>query len=269
VVTSTEHAKNTILKAQDSYIWDIAVLHLATNATFCRKVDPGLKTYPPPPTSELFHVTEAYLKEQRAVPFGDVIAPLMAFLCKYTGGTKPTVFISHGTFLLDKPVLELEFARHNTLIPNNLYFFDTLPYFRRVFRRQPSYSLKSLYKSVFPTRPFVWHHFAVSDVLYLRGLLFHACGGNLHTIEGCMCPAYLTPLQTVKFIGHQKERLLFNSGISCVEELVLICTKKCFMNENAMCNFLEEFCKIERASALKVARQVLFTVIKQCVRTNY
>ena len=91
-----------------------------------------------------------------------------------------------------------------------------------------------------------------------------ACAGNLHKIVGCVCPAYLTPLQTVRFIGRQKEKLLFNSGISCVEELILLCAKRCFMDESVMCKYLQNHCNIERASALKVSRQILVTVMKQC-----
>jgi len=266
VVSGTE-GQPKIIEAKDNHIWDIAVQHLATHTTFSAKVDPQLPTYAKPPAAGLRHVTHEFLHSSGARPFSQIAHDLLCFLQQFGNVGAPVALISHGAFLLDKRMLEVEFARCNMIIPSNIYFFDTLPYFRRVFRRQPSYSLKSLYRAIMPTKSFENHHSALDDVLALRDLVHVACGGNLHQLVGCMCPPYLTPLQTVKFIGHQKEMMMFKSGISCVEELILLCAKRCYMNENTLCKYLQNQCHIERASALKVARQILITVIKQCGTT--
>ena len=89
----------------------------------------------------------------------------------------------------------------------------------------------------------------------------YATNSNITNISGCMCPAYLTPLQTIKYIGSQKEQMLFNSGISCVEELVLICAKTCSFDEAKLSTYLQQICNIERTSALKVSRQILLNVL--------
>lgn len=250
-----------ILKPAQCYIWDMCFIHLRTHAKFAMKVNPGLNEYPPPPNDDLFHVNKDYLEENNALPFSKVIPKFLDFINYFTQ-ERPAVFIAHGTFLLDKPVLQLEFARAHCLMPNNFYFFDTLPMFRQKFRRQSSYSLKSLYRMCFKELP-KEHHFAESDAFNLLKILMHACNNDIYNIEGCLCPAYLTPLQTVKFIGRQKEMLLFHAGITCLEELVIICAKQCRFNETLMSSFLQRVCSIERSSAMKVSRQLLFKVLTQ------
>ena len=253
---------NNILRPSHCYIWDMAFVHCNSNISFKTLVNPKLPSYPLPATNELFHVTEKYLEEQKAPTFAEVIPKFLDYVNYFTGGVKPAVFIAHGTFILDKPVLQQEFGRNSQLMPSNYYFYDTLPMFRQKFRRQASYSLKALYKHCFSEFP-KEQHLALPDTLNLCKLVMYVCQNDITAIEGCVCPAYLTPLQTIKFIGRQKEQLMFNSGITCVEELVIICAKQCGFNELLMSNFLQQVCAVERSSAMKVARQVLFKVLTQ------
>jgi len=248
-------------------IWDIAVMHMVTQTSFCATVDPGLEEYVTPPHEELFHVTQQYLDEHKARPFSEVCRDLVSFVESFCTPCTPSVaLVAHGVFLLDKPVLENEFRRAGRQVPPNWYFYDTLPFFRRKYRRLPSYSLKNLYQKVFHNSP-TNHHMAKGDVVALHTLLLEATGGKLSALDGCYCPAYLHALQEVKFVGTQKEQLLFAAGITCVEDLIVTLAKTCTLNLDHMAHFLQTHCCIERTSALKVARSVLHIVLRQTKNT--
>lgn len=243
----------------ECHIWDIAVRHMRSGHMIHYTVDPGLPTYAPPPKSDLFVVTKGFLRRSRALPFEKVLPRLVSFVashCARGDGAVPAVLMSHGTFLLDKPVLEREFARAKETIPSGWYFYDTLPFFRRRYRRQPSYSLNVLYAAVFGKPPDS-SHFAVADVITLSQLLMHATGGATHVLTGAYCPPYLSPLQTIKYIGAQKETLLVqHANVTCVEDLVCTLAKVCGFSIDRMARFFEETCLFESSSAMKVARSI-------------
>ena len=250
---------------KQNYIWDLAMLHVATRQLFQAKVDPELDTYPEPPHPDLFPVDKDYLCKANARPFAEVMPDLVAFVrghcARPNHALVPALLMSHGTFVLDKPVLEREFARQNKVVPSHWYFYDTLPFFRRAFRKKPSYALKSLYQSVF-WRPPQAMHFASADVMTLLHLLLYATQGNPRCLSGAYCPAYLTPLQTLKYVGWQKERLLVDHGnVTCVEDLVVYLAKNCGLTAVAIGPFLRDNCAFEQASAVKVANSIEETLL--------
>ena len=243
-------------------IWDIAVMHMVSRRSLTAMVDPCMATYPPPPHPDLFHVTRDFLRANNARPFGEVAPFLIDWIASFGGPGAPVAMVAHGTFLLDKPVLECEFRRLGLMVPPTWYFYDTLPYFRRRFRRMPSYSLKALYQKVFHAPP-TSHHFAAADTAALHILLLSATGGDLTSLVGCYCPAYLRPLQNVRYVGSQKEALLFAAGITCYEDLYITLAKTCTLDARRMATFLEKECRIERSSAIKVARSVLSMILRE------
>jgi len=238
------------------HIYDLAIVHMVTRTCFHAVVDPQLETYTAPPHKDLFHVTQQYLDDHHAQPFAQVGPRVTAFVASFLRPGQVVAMVSHGTFLLDKPVLEEEYRRLGTQVPPCWFFYDTLPFMRRRYRGQASYSLKNLYQKVF-WAPIIGHHSAAADVAALHMLLLHATGGNLHKLTGCYCPAYLRPLQTVRFIGSQKEQLLFAAGISSVEDLIVTLAKTCTLDTTRMAAFLQQTCSIERTSALKISRSLL------------
>lgn len=253
-------------RPKECFIWDLAVLHIGTRHLFQAKIDPQLDEYPTPPHPDLFPVTKDYLCKANARPFAGVMPDLVAFVEKHCRQPNrpllPAVLMSHGTFMLDKPVLEREFARQESVVPPHWYFYDTLPYFRRVFRKQPSYALKNLYQSVF-WRPPRGMHFASADVMTLLHLVLYATQGDTRRLDGAYCPPYLTPLQTIKYVGWQKEQLLLHhANVTCVEDLVVCLAKHCGLTAAATTTFLKETCAFEAPAAVKVAQSIEEMLLK-------
>jgi hypothetical protein len=175
---------------------------------------------------------------------------------------QPVVFISHGNYVLDKPLLECEFGRQGIVVPSNWFFYDTLSWFRTVFKKQPSYSLKNLYEYVFSER-IPNQHFALPDTKALYRLLSHTLNQSpIHTsLHGVYYPAYYTPLQRVKFLGNYNERLLVNGGIQCVEDLHMLLLHKCRLNVDFLEIILREKYHLSQDSAEKIASSVLHLLL--------
>lgn len=245
-------------------IWDVALLHWPSRRLFTATVDPAWTSYPPPPHPDLFPVTSTFLKTSGARPFAAVATDIRAFVRATAGsGAVPTAWVSHGCHLLDKPVLEREFARLGQALPGHWYFYDTLPFFRKRYRRQASYKLGPLFTSVFG-RPPPRCHRAVDDVWTLTTLLTHATfGGNTRWLTGGYYPPLLTPLQTVRYIGTQGEALLHAAGYTCVEDLVVLLAKTCGLHEPTLRRHFQARCHLPRAAAHRIARSVLHTVLRR------
>jgi hypothetical protein len=209
-------------------------------------------------------VTDAFLRASNAAPFADVAARLLAFVAATSGGTDvPVVFVSHGCHVLDKPVLEQEFARLHRAVPASWYFYDTLPFFRQRYRRERSYALGALFASVFGFAPPPGHR-AVNDTWTLAVLLSHATfGGYTHWMTGGYYPAALTPLQTVRYVGTQTEALLHQGGVTCTEDLLILMAKTCRMDEAALGTYLERRCAVPRPTACRVAHSVFVVLLRQ------
>lgn len=248
-------------------IWELAVVHWASKRTFTATVDPGWPTYPPPPHPDLCAVTAAWLTAQGARPFAAVATDLRAFVTEVAGSTSiPVVWIAHGCSVFDKPVLEHEFARLEETMPSNWLFYDTLPFFRRVWRKHPQgYSLRALYTSAFGTPP-PQHHRALADAMALMALLHRATGGYSSALVGVYYPPMLTPLQTVKFIGTHAERLLHAGGYTCVEDLLIALAKTHGLHVPELKRTLLLRCPLFNAGeAERIAASVLRTLLRRTV----
>jgi len=259
------------VEAVDNHIWDLAVQHVCTGQLFHRYIDPQLSEYPTPPHPDLFHVTDAFLQKHGAQPFSVVVHELIEWM-----GTIPAthyVLISHGCFVLDKRIMETEFGRLNMVVPTQWFFFDTLPFFRLKFRKQPSYSLGELYKAYFQ-EPIIGAHFATTDTLALRRLLLTCFTApvlpyQLSTqLHGCYYPAFYTPLQSVRYIGTYNEQLLVMGGLQCVEDLFMLLRQQCRMCREQLQNILTVRYHLRNSDSLKISTSVLHMLIRTTGKTN-
>lgn len=249
------------------HIWDLAFVHVGSGEALHCKVDPQLETYPPPPSCELFPVTKVFLANHDAKPFAEVLPRLLGFIELHSPHVQsyhgPVVLVSHGAFVLDKPVLEREFARVNRVVPSHWRFYDSLPFFRRVFRRAKSYKLAALYEHVFWAPPGT-SHFASADAAALVKLLRRATGGDMTRLYGAYVPPYLSALQTIKYVGSQKEMLLVSrANVTCVEDLVVCLAKCCGFERSRVARFLQDKCHFDRVSAERVSnslQKIMLTV---------
>ena len=252
-------------------IWDIAIQNLCTGQLFHQFVDPQLDEYPPPPHQDLFHVTNTYLSENNAQPFRLVVTKLLQWV--HSLHATHYVFMSHGCFVLDKQLIEAEFGREHLVVPSNWYFYDTLPFFRLQYKKQPSYALGQLYTMLF-NEPIHNAHFALADTLALRRMLL-ACMNlplvlpfHLSTrLVGCYYPAFYTPLQCVRFIGTYNETLLVMGGIQCVEDLYMLLRQQCRMNVDDLKNTLTTNYHIRDSDALKISQSILTMFLRPSEKT--
>ena len=116
-------------------IWEIA-LHCPLTKKDLQIVvdpDPSCKTFDPPPSKDLFHLTRAFLRKQNAEIFGSAFLKVQEFVDEQLRATNRAValMISHNTFKSDKPLLEVECAKAGLPTPIHWYFFDSLHYFRK------------------------------------------------------------------------------------------------------------------------------------------
>jgi len=240
-------------------MWDICILHYRSKTTMQQYIDPGWSSYPAAPHPELQTVTKDLLTTKGAIPFKEFIPRLMSMLYNHTHHASKVVLVSHGNYMLDKPLLEHEMSRCGELIPGNWYFFDTLPWFRSVYKHFSSYSLNNIYKSLFGV-PISNRHSARSDTLALSRALQHSVGGSATLngfLTGVLYTAYVTPLQRVRFIGSTVERKLIGCGVQCVEDLMHIFIRTCHIVPACMSTYLTTVVGIDVDSANKITASIV------------
>ena len=242
-------------------IWDICITHYDTKRTLQRYIDPGWAKYPPTSHPDLLDVSASMLQEKGAVPFSAFIPEMQAFINQFPAGI--TVLISHGNYLLDKPLLEYELSRARVLIPSTWRFFDTLPWFRTAYKHCSSYSLNNLYKAVYKTS-IVRRHSAQADATALVQLLQHSvsCRPLNGTLVGALYMPYVTPLQSVLYIGSTIERKLIAVGIECVEDLMHVFLGHCHLQPNVFSLYLVQNVQIAVPAARKLAQSMVALRLK-------
>ena len=202
---------------EDCFIWDVAVTHLMTNATFEVSIVPDISPLPPPFSEEFVQVTSELLQQRKAGTFENAWVQLNQFINTVKlVSSGPVVFMAHNCFKSDKLMLEIDCGRHNIRMPYSWYFFDTLIYCRKLILKQPSYTLNDIHKVLFQ-KEISNHHFAISDALALKNIILSL---NVNMLEGPIYPSYHTSLQAIKWLGPSSERILFHNNVRSVEMLV-------------------------------------------------
>ena len=175
---------------------------------------------PPPIDPKYVAITKPWLRKQPHfyTRKSDCLAKFIEFLlCASTSrGKSKIVLVAHGNFHSDKIVLEAECARLGLALPDNVYFFDSLPMFRRLLPGIVSYRLNTIAKALLRTSEAL-HHRALDDARLLQRCL--AAVGQSRWV-GCAYRAGCVPLKALPGVGSATERKLVEKhGISSVYDL--------------------------------------------------
>lgn len=211
-------------------IWEIAVFSLQTKKWFTAIVDPDpeAQEFPPPPIPEIPVLTRAFLDENNAKTWQLVCPELERWITVNSLNMVP-VLISHNTFRADKPILELEFKRAVRVMPLNWYFFDSLHFSRRMFKKSNGdFSLSGLHLQLFD-KPIENAHRAKADVVACMKIMSYMTKN--FQLVGPMYPSYCTALRTIRWIGQKAEHMLYNANVRSVEQLYTIILTRARMDK--------------------------------------
>ena len=197
------------------YIWEIGVVHLASDTSFSVTIRPDIRPYPTPFSKDLVQLTSSLLKQRRAVDFNTAWYRLIRWISTIVGQYGNIILIAHNGFKADKPMLEIDAKRHNIQLPYNWYFFDSLIYCRKVIPKLHSYTLNDIHYKLFG-QDIVSAHDALPDAVALKAILVHLD----QPLNGAIYPSYSTPLQVVKWLGPSCENVLFTHNIMSLEQLI-------------------------------------------------
>jgi len=207
----------------NAHIWDVgaAVLAFGPHEIFQGSCVP-CAPIPPPVSAEYRAITKKWLLRQPNVTEKrNCLQNFIEWLLCTQAACKKSkiVLLSHGNFRSDKVVLESECRRHALQLPDCIYFFDTLPLFRKLLPHLPHYSVNAISNTLLRA-PTVEHR-ALADALLLQRCL-HVVG--VHNISGCIYKAYAIPLQTLTGVGSGIERsLVCRHGVSGAYDLASRC----------------------------------------------
>tara|TARA_B100000787_G_scaffold87028_1_gene64266 strand:- start:23376 stop:24092 length:717 start_codon:yes stop_codon:yes gene_type:complete len=198
-------------------MWNLSAMVLGKEThTFDEFVNPNIRIIPPAPHPKLFGVTREFLKTANAQPIRVVLEYFFKWLNNHHDASEGlVVLVAHGNFRYDQPLLQAECIRSGVTPPSNLYFLDTLHWFRSIKKGRKSYSLNTLYKNEVG-RDLRNAHLAIVDVKALNQLIV-AQSPSLH---GIMYQCYHTPLIRIPSVGQFTENLLYDQDINSLEALI-------------------------------------------------
>ena len=215
-------------------IWEIA-LHCPLTKKDLQIVvdpDPSCKTFDPPPSKDLFHLTRAFLRKQNAEIFGSAFLKVQEFVDEQLRATNRAValMISHNTFKSDKPLLEVECAKAGLPTPIHWYFFDSLHYFRKHprCRSLKNFSLGSVSQHILRSE-IKNRHRALADSLACTRI-FHVLTKGQWNLKGPIYPFGFSSMRCVRWIGEKTEKALFMNHVHSLEELQIVVRKKVLMS---------------------------------------
>lgn len=203
------------------HIWDIGVIHELSGASFSVTIDPDVRPLPKPFSEDFIALTEDLLVSRQAVKFQDGWSMLLKWIrniqIQYQVPNGPLIFISHNSFKGDKIILETDTKRHNTTMPYNWYFFDSLIYFRKIVPKLPSYALSDIYMYIMGAKLQSAHQ-ALPDAVSLTHLIRKV---GFYQLAGMVYPSYSTSLQCIKWLGPSSEDKMLSHGVRSVEDLIV------------------------------------------------
>lgn len=205
------------------FMWNLSAMILNNSLnSFDQFIYPHA-VIPEPPDPKLFKVTTAFLTNANAMPCAVVLDYFFKWIHNnYDSENGCVVLVSHGNFRYDQPLIQTEMIRHQIIPPKNLYFLDTLHWFRSIKKGRKSYSLSSLYKDQFK-KPIRNAHLALFDVHALNDLIMI----QKQSLHGIMYKCFQTALLRIPSVGLFTESLLYNGGIDSLEQLVYKFINEC------------------------------------------
>lgn len=238
------------------FMWNISAMVLgAPHNTFDQFITPPLSELPEPPHKKLFKVTPKFLQDAGAQPCPSTLDFFFKWIQNnYNTETGYIVMVSHGNFRYDQPLLQTELMRYGIIPPPNMYFFDTLHWFRSIKKGHQSFSLVNLYKDQFK-KPIRNAHLAFFDVLALHDLI----QAQVRPLFGIMYKCFHTALLRIPSVGLHTETLLFDKEINSIEHLAHTFMNKCRCNPQLL---QSELIKMN-------VRPCIATTITQFVSTRF
>ena len=192
---------------------------------------------PDPPNQKLFKVSHEFLSNANARPAHEVLRFFFKWVANLYNPSNGGILllVSHGNFRFDQPLLQAEIIRNGIIVPNNIYFLDTLHWFRTIKKKQRSYSLSNLYKETFD-RPIKNAHLSFFDVHALHDLI----SAQNESLSGIIYMIFHTSLLRIPQVGLFTERLLFDKELFSVEHLVHHYRNTCLCNPQHLRDYLKK-----------------------------
>jgi len=215
-------------------IYSIAAVHCATKREFSVVVNPAVAA------SQLraYHtydgcrkVTRSWLRRNQAVALDVAFAKLVGFvrgcmprpthmLTLAPSAPRPAIFIAHGCFRADLPVLKSALRKCSVPFPPAWRFFDSLLFFRQVLPPLRAdgtvgYTLGEIAKTVGALAVSGRAHDALPDAKTL-----HAALNTYPRICGALFNWWQTPLTTVPGVGLYGQTQLIQHGIRSTEDML-------------------------------------------------
>lgn len=215
-------------------IHSIAAVHCATRKEFSVVVNPAVAAA----QLRAYHtykgcrkVTRSWLKRNHAVALSVAFAKLVAFVQECMpqpvhviplapNAPRPAIFIAHGCFRADLPVLKSALQRCSVAFPPAWRFFDSLLFFRQVLPPlradgTEGYTLGEVAKAVGASTVTGRAHDALPDAKML-----HAALNTFPRICGVLFNWWQTPLTTVPGVGLYGQTRLIQHGICSTEDML-------------------------------------------------
>jgi DNA polymerase III alpha subunit (gram-positive type) len=236
------------------FMWNLSAMVLGDKTKmFDQFIEPPVATIPEPPNPKLFKVTHEFLRNANARPPKEVLSFFFKWVANLynpeTGGI--ILMVSHANFRFDQPLMQSEIIRNQILVPPNVYFLDTLHWFRTIKKKLRSYSLSNLYKQTF-NRPIKNAHLSLFDVHALHDLI----QAQEHSLSGIVYHIFHTALLRIPQVGLFTERVLFDKEMLSVEHLVHHYRNSCLCNPQNLKEYLRKGCNIDPAIVENVANFV-------------
>lgn len=212
-------------------IWEIAAVLVQNNKimdTFQKVVDPCPDSDVVPLAPDgCFSPTKTFLVNQKAKPLPHVLRAFVRWIkARTVVNTKP-LFVAHGAFRADKPVLENDAFVNKFRLPTQWMWADSLYMARCSLPGRSDYGLSTLVREM--QTDYIQTHRALDDAIALANLIT-----SVICIQGFAYPVYSVPLCTIPGIGCKTEQKLIKAGVNSKAHL-----KQCLItigrnNDNQM-----------------------------------
>ena len=227
---------------QNCFIWNISAMVLGDkNKVFDQFVRLPVVNIPEPPHKKLFRVTHDFLRNAGAESSKIVLNYFFKWVHNlFDQENGILLLVSHGNFRFDQPLLQTEIIRNNISVSSNIFFLDSLHWFRSIQKKKRSYSLSSLYKDHFG-KPIKNAHLSLFDVHALHDLI----NAQNEPLSGIAYQIFHTSLLRIPSVGLFTERVLFDKEMLSVEHLVFKFRNNCQSNPQNFKLFLLQECHLD------------------------
>lgn len=197
------------------HIWNLSAMVLGNPQNVFDQFIQPVVPIPDPPHPSLFKVSRKFLVDANAQSCGEVLKYFFKWIQNNCASTGYIVLVSHGNFRYDQPLLQQEIIRNSIQPPKNLYFLDTLHWFRKILKDTTSFSLNNLYKAQFK-RPIRNAHLALFDVHALHDLI----SAQNKPLDGIIYKCFYTAMLRIPSVGIYTESVLYDNEFYSVEHMI-------------------------------------------------